>query len=596
MTKCANKNGHIYACSTSDVFALVVVDYNKQIGQLIGQGHFETALNLATVYKENLKQQDNKQIDYIKYLQAFDYFCKMQFNEAIKIYSELKIDPSVVIGLYPDLLPDEFRNKLEYPATLPELKGDNLDNAIAELSHYLIEVRRQLQKPDSKIQYSSIKGFSQNDKDNLATEIIFNTNLEKLKQIVDTTLLKCYLKTNDALVASLLRIENYCHLEEAEKVLKYFNKYNELIILYKCRNLHRRALELLQKINQQSKTNDKQIKLSNPHLRTKEYLQHLGKDQIDLIFEFAEWVLKEYPEDGLKIFIEELTETESLPRNQVLKFLRSVNSDLVIPYLEHIIYQWKEIDHSLHDTLANEYREKIRVLFEEYKLNLGDQKPAKAGQEPGQLGILRTKLMDFLQKSNYYTAEKLAFFFLNDNLWEERAIVLSKIGLHQEALTIYVYILNDTNKAEEYCESVFNNDLPNNQEVFFNLLRLYLRHPVDFDSNLNLDSVDSSNANEVTKPNLDLALRLLQNYGTKMDPIAVLNELPDTIPISSISVFLTNVIKSLIHRKHEVQVHRNLLLAQYLNVQQQKIIIHKNKVVIDEHNLCKCCGRRLGKR
>lgn len=594
LTKCANKNGQIYVSSTKDVFALVVVNYNKQISQLIERCHFETALNLAIIYKDNQKQKDNKQIDYIKSLQAFDYFCKMQFTEAIKIYSELKIDPPVVIGLYPDLLPEEFRSKIEYPAAPPELKGDNLDNAIAELAQYLIEVRHQLQSPEPKIQYSSIKGFSHSKED--TTEIIYNNNIEKLKQIVDTTLLKCYLKTNDALVASLLRLPtNYCHLEEAEKVLKYYNKYNELIILYKCRNLHRRALELLQKINIQSKSSDKNFKLNNPHLRTKEYLQHLGKDHIELIFEFAEWVLREYPEDGLKIFIEDIQEIESLPRKQVLDYLRSINPDFVIPYLEHIIYVWKEIDHNLHDTLVNEYREKIRVLLEEYKLNLGDQKrPAKAGQEPGQLGVLRNKLIQFLQKSDYYTAEKLAFFFLNDNLWEERAIVLSKLGLHQEALTIYVYILNDTDKAEEYCETVYNKDLPSSRDVFFLLLQLYLRHPVDIE---NHDSNDSINDEPTAKkPNLEIALRLLQNYATKMDPISVLNELPETLPISSLSVFLTNIIKNLIHRKHEVQVHRNLLLSQHLTVQRQKINLHRNKVAIDEYSLCQCCNRRIGKR
>ena len=609
LSKCTNKNGQIYACSTSDVFALIVVDYNKQITQLIEKGNFETALSLATVYKDNLKQQDNKQIDYIKYLQAFDYFCKMKFSEAIKIYSELKIDPSVVIGLFPDLLPEEFRSKLEYPERLPELKGDNLDNAIAELAQYLIEIRNQLQKQESKLQFSSIKGFSHQaaSKEN-TTEVVYNNNLDKLRQIVDTTLLKCYLKTNDALVASLLRLSNnHCHLEEAEKVLKYYNKYNELIILYKCRNLHRRALELLQKINQQSKTSDKLIKLTDPHLKTKEYLQALGKEHIELIFEFGEWVLREYPEDGFKIFIDDIQEIESLPRKQVLEYLRSINSDFVITYLEHIIYVWREIDHNLHDILVNEYRGKIRVLFEEYKLSLAaDQKPAKAGQEPGELGALRQKLMEFLHKSDYYTAENLASFFLNDNLWEERAIVLSKIGLHQEALTIYVYILNDTDKAEEYCETVYNKDSPGNRDVFFQLLRLYLRRPIDLEQlnstnqDLIINSVDSS-SNEAdfsptTKPNLEIALRLLQNYGTKMDPISVLNELPDTIQINSISLFLTNIIKNLIHTKHEVQVHRNLLLSQYLTVQIQKIQLHKNKVVIDEYSLCHCCNKRIGKR
>ena len=55
-------------------------------------------------------------------------------------------------------------------------------------------------------------------------------------QIVDTTLLKCYLLTNDALVASLLRLrDNNCHLEESEQALRRHHKHTELVILYQVR-------------------------------------------------------------------------------------------------------------------------------------------------------------------------------------------------------------------------------------------------------------------------------------------------------------------------------------------------------------------------
>ena len=65
-------------------------------------------------------------------------------------------------------------------------------------------------------------------------------------QILDTTLLKCYLKTNDALVAPLLRLpENQCHLEESERALKRCQKWSELIIFYNTRGLHKKALNLL---------------------------------------------------------------------------------------------------------------------------------------------------------------------------------------------------------------------------------------------------------------------------------------------------------------------------------------------------------------
>lgn len=96
----------------------------------------------------------------------------------------------------------------------------------------------------------------------------------QLLEIVDTTLLKCYLLTNDALVASLLRLrDNHCHLAESERALKRHHKHAELIILYQTRGLHRKALELLKKHANSSE------EIGSPlahHDRTVQYLQHLG--------------------------------------------------------------------------------------------------------------------------------------------------------------------------------------------------------------------------------------------------------------------------------------------------------------------------------
>jgi len=49
-------------------------------------------------------------------------------------------DASHVIGLFPDLLPPEQRNKLEYPAPIPELQGKDLEDGLSALVKFLIEV------------------------------------------------------------------------------------------------------------------------------------------------------------------------------------------------------------------------------------------------------------------------------------------------------------------------------------------------------------------------------------------------------------------------------------------------------------------------
>ena len=51
-------------------------------------------------------------------------------------------DPSHVIGLYPNLLPEDFRKQLDYPDALPDLDGTELERGILSLIDYLTQVVR----------------------------------------------------------------------------------------------------------------------------------------------------------------------------------------------------------------------------------------------------------------------------------------------------------------------------------------------------------------------------------------------------------------------------------------------------------------------
>ena len=94
----------------------------------------------------------------------------------------------------------------------------------------------------------------------------------------------------------------------------------------------------------------------------------------DLIFEYSEWILREFSDEGLEIFIDdaalELDDTTSLPREAVLEYLetRLGNPSLVMSYLDHCIFSWNETRSKFHDSLINKYRERIRTLMAEYQL------------------------------------------------------------------------------------------------------------------------------------------------------------------------------------------------------------------------------------
>jgi hypothetical protein len=321
---------------------------------------------------------------------------------------------------------------------MPKLNDKDLENGLLALIDYLVEIRSQINKLQG-----NAKAFGRNPK--------------TLLSIIDTTLLKCYLETNDSFVSSLIRLNN-CHLEESEKILKSYKKFGELIILYQTKGQHKRALTLLK---------------SSPSFnyeRTIQYLQHLGAEHKKLIFEFADWVLQEHPQDGLKIFIEDIQEVENLPRADVLDFLLKNHKALVIEYLEHIINVWNEVKPLFHNILIQQYKDQIFNLQTDSEIENSQQKKIEMKE-------VRDKLVNFLKTSNKYAADKVLVDFPYTDLFEERAIVLGKLQKHEKVLAIYIQILGDVEKAIQYCDEVYYTAGNNHHDVYLILIRLLLNPP-----------------------------------------------------------------------------------------------------------------------
>lgn len=130
---------------------------------------------------------------------------------------------------------------------------------------------------------------------------------------------------------------------------------------------HRKALELLH-----SGKCRKDESVEN----TINYLHKLGAENIELILEFSEWVLKHEPERGLMviaaflyIFFANENAFRYLPRifpkwktcrgPAILDTLLKKYPEVTIPYLEHVIHIWKDVNPFFHNALVHQYKEKI---------------------------------------------------------------------------------------------------------------------------------------------------------------------------------------------------------------------------------------------
>lgn len=97
----------------------------------------------------------------IKNLYAFELFCQNRFEESLKVFRNLNTgeliimlmivwlyfisnhsrpDPAQVIGLFPGLLPPDYKRHLHYPSEPPILSGIHFEKALHALIEYLTEV------------------------------------------------------------------------------------------------------------------------------------------------------------------------------------------------------------------------------------------------------------------------------------------------------------------------------------------------------------------------------------------------------------------------------------------------------------------------
>ena len=346
----------------------------------------------------------------------------------MNIFLDQNNDPSLVIGLIPSFLPSEAQKYLNYPDELPELTDDDFQRAVLALTGFLTQKRNDLAKEDSEeVESVSLEGT-----------LMVKSRLE-LQQIVDTYLLRCHVETNSDQAKSLLLHENNCSLSECVTVLERHGKLEELVMLCRQKAEHSMALELLKEHS--TKQNSP---ISNPK-HAIDYLTQLSHQHMDLILSHSSWVIARNLHAGLQIFVKDCEEVKAWPRNTVLEHLQKNAEDLVLPYLQHVVNVWKDEESLFHLELARQYIKQILRLVKEHEPVLPLAKP---GSEPMAILDMRVKLIELIQT---FKDPQLLFNHLSlDELPWERAILLERLGMHEEVLKIYALTFNDNDTALEY--------------------------------------------------------------------------------------------------------------------------------------------------
>eukprot|EP01116_Phalansterium_solitarium_P000135 TRINITY_DN10090_c0_g1_i1.p1 TRINITY_DN10090_c0_g1~~TRINITY_DN10090_c0_g1_i1.p1 ORF type:complete len:892 (-),score=174.91 TRINITY_DN10090_c0_g1_i1:69-2744(-) len=559
--------GEIYCAAANQIWRLVPVPIGEQIEQLVGQREYEDALLLCETMPPGSSEKKAK-IKEIKVLYTYHLFSQGQYERAMEYFQDLNHDPLQVIGLFPAMLPREVQLKYPPPVhDMPELAGAARDKALKALCVFLSHVSLGAPLPPLP------------DPTQDTPAVLDELDYGKVRDgwlIIDTSLLKAYLKTQDPLLVSLLRRPNHCHLGECERLLNDQQRYYELMLLYRGKGFHRLALELLARLGQQARGTPTLaphgINMSGPN-ETITYLSSLGRGQLNLIFEFSCWCLQTQPDQAIQIFTAPRTDDTALPAAPVLAHVKQHAPELVVPYLEHVI-QRGETGAEFHNELIFTYLDMIMVLKRDAVSKPETSLPP--GSEPGLLGQTRAKLLAFLASSQHYMAERMLSRFPFDDLFEERAILLSRIGQHKEALHIYAHKLQAPLAAEAYCQKHYDASQEGARDVYLSLLRVYLQPADDM------------------LPMVSPALALLNKHYKRINIPKALELFPASVPLKDLYPVLECVLQDNTQARRNGQVLKNLLKSENLQIQEQLIGVRSRVVKMTEDRMCLVCNKRIG--
>ncbi|KAI1861803.1 hypothetical protein JX265_009306 [Neoarthrinium moseri] len=498
------------------------------------------------------------------------------------------------------------------------------------------------------------------DPSKLDSEQLLEASIRDTFTLVDTTLFRVYMLSQPNLAGHLFRIPNFCDPKVVNEKLLQSNRYSELVDFFYGKKLHREALTLLRRFGttdddghaekkgtlakwlkpklgagneddqrhhegvdhtheQDQPNGDAEDIPIDPHeipaqlrgtQRTVMYLQSLPPDLIDLILEFADWVLRRDQDAGMEVFLADSENAETLPRDRVVKYLGDIDESLEIRYLEHIIDELGDGTPDFHNRVV-ELR--IKMLKEKTE---GDDDRDESME----------KLVQFLRDSRQYSLGPAYRLIPRDDpaFYEASAVVYCRMGQHKQALEIYIFKMQDFAKAEEYCNRIHKaqleppaspssptspvfgrassrpsssqqrqtdddgadlDDPDSTPSIYQTLLNLYLTPPSPYE------------------PNLAPALDLLSKHGSRLPATSTLSVIPDDLPVSKLESYFGGRIRAANSRLAETRVMEGL--RRTLLVDTQALLLlgdgvpggqggRNRRVVVGEERVCGVCHKRLG--
>ncbi|KAJ2162215.1 Vacuolar morphogenesis protein 6 [Coemansia sp. RSA 552] len=433
-----------------------------------------------------------------------------------------------------------------------------------------------------------------------------------MAQVVDTTLLKVYLECSPGLLGPLLRVKNHCDVEQSEGLLLEHRRFRELVDLYHGKGLYRNALQLLHSQGVAADSGS-----LHGTYATVRYLVRLPEDQFELVLENVRWPLQaalsrqqQQQHRGNKdddeedddddwpgpaavvsmVFADDRPAAQAFPRPRVASFLRQLSPDLVVQYLAYVFEVWHDESPVLHDDMVAAY---LDILGDEHSnVDPGNTREAD----------LRQQLQQFLGSSRHYSPERTLARLPDDWLFEERALVLGRLGRHEHALGLLVFSVASLHLAEKYCVD----NAAEYPGVFVLLLKILVSEPPPDVADNEAEDIRSGKLESPEMQGLSVERvrarihrqfvgHLLSAHRQNIPVSSALPLLPPDMGFSrDMFVYLRSQLCALDQSMRSSNVVRSLSAAEDLQARRQLRGQQSKFFVVSETRTCPHCLKRIG--
>ena len=187
-------------------------------------------------------------------------------------------------------------------------------------------------------------------------------------------------------------------------------------------------------------------------------------------------------------------------------------------------------------------------------------------------GASHAALLEFLCKSTLYDVDAVLHRLPDEPAWPEiRAVLLGRLGRHDEALRLYLVELRDIARAEAYCVTYARDT--ERGTLLSKLLRI---------------------ARTYSPQHLHHVYAILTQHAQDLNLGEVLALLPQNLPVQHVYGLLERALQAQTMERSNVRVIHALCEAQVSALDQDLRALQQRHVLVTEGRTCVRCHRRLG--